>query len=410
MAFHYRYKAKDWQGNMINENISAASENEVLARIHSRGLIPLDIKKKSYLHFLSRETLLKYLGLLGLSQYSSRDLMIFCRQFSTMLKAGVSALHALNVLAGQMENRAFRARLASASLSLREGSDLAGSFKEQNGFFPPLLINMVAAAEAGGVMDTIMERMALHYENQHDMEEKIRSATAYPLFITAVAIIVILVMVIFVLPQFANIFNSMGMEMPLFSRILLKAGESAANYWYLFIAIVLSIYAAFRWYAKTKKGRLRIDRLRLSLPIYGKIYSQNSAARFARTLGTLLAAGVTLHSALELADKTIGNAVISATIKDLGDALNSGETLAAPMSEGNCFPPLLIEMVRVGEETGTLDQTLGQSAIFYEKEVSYIVERLGSILEPLLLLAIGLFIGLLVFSILSPMYQVFQMI
>ncbi len=410
MASQYRYKAKDWQGNQKSGVLSTASENEALSQIRSRGLVPLEIRKQRYLNLFSKEYFLKFLEVIGLSQYSSRDLMIFCRQLSTMLKAGVSVLRALNVLAGQMENRSFRAKLSAAAFALEEGSDLAGAFKEQQGYFPSLLINMTAAAEAGGVLDTFMERMALHYEKQHDLEEKIRSATVYPLFITVVAIIVVLVMIIFVLPQFANIFNSMGMEMPLFSRILLAAGQTAAGYWHLFLLAFLSGLGALKWYTKTEKGRLRVDRLRLSLPLYGKIYRQNAAARFARTLGTLLGGGVTLHSALQLADNTIDNAVISSTINDLSDALNSGESLAAPMSVGNCFPPLLIEMVRVGEETGSLDQTLHSAAIFYEKEVSYIVERLGSIIEPILLLAVGLFIGLLVFSILSPMYQVFQMI
>ncbi len=410
MALNYRYQAKDWQGNKISGTLIAANENEVLSRIRSRGLIPLEIKKQRYINLPGKENILQYLELLGLKQYSSRDLMIFCRQFSTMLKAGISVLHALNVLSEQMENRAFRAKLKAASSTLQEGSDLAGALKLQKDFFPPLLINMVAAAEAGGVLDSFMERMATHYEKQHDMEEKIRSATAYPLFITAVAAVVVVVMIIFVLPQFANIFNSMGMEMPLFSRILLTAGEKAAYYWYFFIPAIILLLGALKWYAKTQRGRLRVDNLRLKLPLYGKIYSQNAAARFARTLGTLLAGGVTLHRALQLADSTVGNAVISKTISELSDALSSGDTLAAPMAAGKCFPPLLTEMVRVGEETGTLDQTLERAANFYEKEVSYTVERLGTIIEPVLLLAVGLFIGLLVFSILSPMYRVFEMI
>ncbi len=410
MALNYRYKAKDWQGNKLSGILSAASETDALSFIRSRGLIPLEIKEQRNFSLLSKENILQYLEFIGLKQYSSRDLMIFCRQLSTMLTAGVSVLHALNVLSDQMENIAFRAKLKSASFTLQEGSDLAGALKEQKGFFPPLLINMVAAAEAGGVLDSFMERMATHYEKQHDMEEKIRSATAYPLFITAVAAVVVLVMIIFVLPQFAGIFNAMGMEMPLFSRLLLTAGQTAAGYWFFFIPTFIALISALKWYAKTQRGRLRVDNLRLRLPLYGKIYIQNAAARFARTLGTLLAGGVTLHRALQLADSTVGNAVISKTISDLSEALSSGNTLAAPMSAGNCFPPLLVEMVRVGEETGTLDHTLDRAANYYEKEVSYIVERLGTIIEPVLLLAVGLFIGLLVFSILSPMYRVFEMI
>ncbi len=410
MISDYRFKARNWQGRKVNGRLSGSSLDEAQAKIRSRGLVPLEIREYRYLNLFRRAALLKALHGFGLGRYSSRDLMIFCRQLATMLKAGIPVLHALNVLAGQMENKTLRVKLQGASTSLEQGSDLAGSLNEQEGYFPPLLVNMVAAGEAGGMLDDILERMALHYENQHDMEEKIRSATAYPLLVTAVALIVVLVMIIFVLPQFAGIFNSMGMEMPLFSRVLLAAGAGAVSYWPLIAAALAAGTGGLTWYAKTEKGRLRLDMLRLRLPLYGKIYSKNIAARFARTLGSLLAGGVTLQSSLRLVDKVIDNKVISSAIGSLSDALNCGETIAGPMSAAGCFPPLLTEMIRVGEETGTLGQTLNRAAVFYEKEVSYIVDRLGTILEPILLLAVGLFIGLLVFSILSPMYQVFQMI
>ena len=410
MVTQYRFTAKNWQGQRVSGTISTTSSEEVVNNLRSRNLVPLDIKEQRYWNLFQRGVILTVLKKLGFRQYNSRDLMIFCRQFSTMLQAGVSLLHTLIVLSGQMDKQVIRLKLQSAAVALEEGTCLAYALRQQHDFFPPLLINMIEAGEAGGMLEVVMERMADHYEKQHDLEEKIRSATVYPIFITAVAFIVVVVMITFVLPQFANIFNSIGMEMPFLSRMLLAAGENAVRYWPLIVMLLLFTYFTMVCYTRTEKGRLNFDHLRLHLPLYGKIYSQTIAARFARTLGTLLASGVTLHNALKLVDKIVNNRTISHSINELCNALNRGETMAGSMQTNRHFPSLLVEMVRVGEETGALDQTLHRTAVFYEREVTYVVERLSSILEPALLLIVGLFIGLLVFSILSPMYQVFEMI
>ncbi len=353
---------------------------------------------------------MKLLERLGYRPYSSRDLMLFCRQLATMLQAGIPLLQSLKVLAGQLENRAFRTKIDLAQKTIEEGLSFAESLARQGDFFPPLLPGMVETGETAGVLDTIMERLAEHYEKQHDLEAKLRSATAYPLFICAVALVVILVMIIFVLPQFANIFNAFGMKMPLFSRIMLQIGKLTAAFWPLLFLLPLLFFITLKQFTKTDRGRLVVDRFKLRLPIFGKIYRQTAAARFARSLSTLLASGITLHQALNLADRVAGNLVFSQAIADLGEALTRGDSLSAPLNEACCFPPLLVEMIRVGEESGTLDYTLNKTALFYEREVAYQVDRLGSMLEPILLLVVGLFIGLLVYAVMSPMYQVFQMI
>ena len=347
---------------------------------------------------------------LGLRLYSSRDLMLFCRQLATMLQTGIPLLQALQVLAGQFENSAFRAKISNIQQGVEEGLSFAEALAKQESFFPPLLVGMVETGETAGMLDTIMDRMAEHYEKQHDLEEKLRSATAYPLFISAVALVAILVMVIFVLPQFANIFNSFGMEMPLFSRILFQLGSLVVTYWPLLILLSLLIFIALKQFIKTGHGRLITDLLKLRLPVFGIIYRQTAAARFARSLSTLLASGITLHQALKLVDRVVNNLEYSKAIADLGESLSSGDSLSRPLKEARCFPPLLVEMIRVGEESGTLDYTLNKTAHFYEREVAYLVDRLGSLLEPILLLVVGLFIGLIVYSIMSPMYQIFQII
>lgn len=379
--------------------------------LNSRSLHIIELKESLFSR-LFRLTImpLGFLEKLGFRPYSSRDLMLFCRQLATMLQSGIPLLHALKVLARQLENIAFRTKIDQVQMAVEEGSSFAEALAKQDRFFPPLLIGMVETGETAGVLDTIMDRMAEHYERQHDLEEKLRSATAYPLFISVVALVVILVMIVFVLPQFANIFNSFGMEMPLFSRILLQTGKLTAAYWPLLLLLLLLFYLSLKQFTKTDRGHLLADRFKLRLPIFGKIYRQTAAARFARSLSTLLASGIALHQALKLVDRVVGNLVFSQSIAGLSEALTRGDSLSAQLKEARSFPPLLVEMIRVGEESGTLDYTLNKTALFYEREVAYLVDRLGSLLEPILLLVVGLFIGLIVYSVMSPMYQVFQMI
>lgn len=410
MEKSFYYQALDREGRKIKGAIKADTRLTVNSRVRAMGLIPLEIKEKGLSEIISKQFFLRQLHRIGLRQYSSRDLMKFCQQLSALLKAGISITRALITISTQMENRSFKIKLDSVTAEIEEGSDFATALRKQGSYFPPLLVNMIEAGETGGMLDKIAERMAVHYERQHDLEEKIRTATAYPIFISIVALLVVLIMIIFVLPQFSGIFASMGMDLPLFSRIMLSSGVFILDYCYYLVTVVVIIVSFMKLLLQTKKGRLYADMLHLSLPLIGKIYVSNTAARFARTLGTLIGGGVPIHSALKLADNAGNSPVHTNAVVELSEALSSGETIAATMAKSKCFPPLLTEMVRVGEETGTLDQTLEQAANYYEKEVAYIVERLGTMLEPLLLLAVGAFIGVLVFSILSPMYRVFEMI
>jgi len=407
---NYRYKAVDPSGVKLKGHFVAENRKEVFDYLGSNDLLILELRETQFRTALLTDFLPKALETIGLKVYSCRDLMLFCRQLATMLQAGVSLLQALSILADRLGNKVFRNHLQSIVNSIEEGASFSEALKQEKDFFPPLLIGMTETGETAGVLDAIMEKMAEHYERQYDLEEKLRSATAYPLFILAVSFVVILIMITFVLPRFAGIFEAYGMAMPLFSRLMLAAGKFAARFWLLFLVFPLFLYLGIYRLTKTNRGRIAVDRLKLKLPLYGKIYMQTAAARFARSLSTLLGSGVTLYQALTLVDKVISNQIISNSIGELKQALSRGETISSQMQANSCFPPLLVEMVRVGEESGNLDYTLERTAMFYEKETSYLVERLGSVLEPILLILVGLFIGLIVYSVLSPMYQVFQMI
>lgn len=410
MSLSYRFTAKEWSGKTIRGRLTAAGTGEALEQLHQRNLITIDLKEESALSSALQDYGRKMLFAAGYRPYSSRDMMIFCRQFATMLKTGVSVLQSLHILSGQKEIARMQPEIRAAAMEIEQGSSLANALRSRPGSFPGVMINMVDAGEASGTIGTVMVKLADHFEKQHDFREKIRSATLYPLFMVLVSIAVMLVMIMFVLPQFAQIFDTMGMEMPFFTRILLSVSGMAGDYMALLICAFACAAALTYRLAKTDKGKQKLDRLRLSLPFFGKLYRQAMAARYARTMAALLASGVNLHSALEMTDRVVNNTVISQSIYKLSEALSRGEPLAASMKKEASFPPLLAEMVRVGEETGALDQTLYDTALFYEQEVAYVVDRLSSIIEPAMLLLVGLFIGILVFSIFSPMYQVFEMI
>jgi len=341
---------------------------------------------------------------------TSRDFMVFCRQFATMIKAGMNVLRCLQVLSHQVDHPDFQERLQAIAINVEKGKTLTESLREYRDFFPSLLINMVEAGEAGGVLDTVLERLAEHFEKQHDLEQKLRSATLYPIVVSAVALIVLSVLVLFVLPQFSQIFVQMGVDMPWITRAILGLSDFVISFWYLVVALIIIVVVTLRRYIKTEKGRENLDSFRLKAPIYGPIYCKTIYARFARTLSTLLASGVNLLTALELVERVLDNVVVGATLEKTRDEVERGQVLAQPLAASGHFPPLLIAMTEVGEESGDLDGMLSRAADFFENEVSYVVDRLSTIIEPVLIVLIGGIVGLIVASIILPMFEIYQMI
>ena len=410
MVKTYRYRAKYVTGNTLKGTVEADNNEQALRILGREDCVVLDLKEKISLLTLLKDKADDLFYMIGLRSTNSRTLMIFCRQFATMLDAGIPVMQCLKILSEQQEMSAVSKELDQISAAIEEGNSLAEAMKHGRRAFPTMMVSMVEAGEAGGVLALIMDKLADHFEKQHDFNEKLRSATLYPLFITSLAFIVMAVMVVFVLPQFAQVFNSLSIEMPRFTSFLLSLSSLGRSSILFSLIILFTPLLSIFLLVRTEKGKYVFDLLRLKAPFFGKIYRQALAARFSRTLSTLLNSGVPLHRGLELADRVINNRVISASLFQMKGALNRGETMYTAMKNDNLMPSLLKEMVRIGEESGSLDQTLEKTAQFYEREVAYVIERLSSILEPLLLLVVGLFIGILVFSIISPMYSVFQMI
>ena len=403
----FRYVAKNWAGESREGECSAANLGEAIERLRSQELFVINIKEQSTL--LQASSPLAGLNIkLSEKKPKSRDFMVFCRQFATMLQAGIPVLQILKILAQQSENEALREKLREITVDVERGSDLAGAMKKHGDFFPRIIVSMVETGEAGGILDTIMERLADHFQRQHDLEAKIRSATIYPAVVTVLAILVLLLMIFFVLPRFAEMLDPMGVEMPLITRVIMALADLLIRFWYLALGLLALLAFLLGRYLKTERGRAVFDRLRLNLPIFGPLYTKMITARFTRTLATLLASGVALLSALELVEKVIDNRVLSGVLAETAQAIRRGQNIFVPLAESAIFPPMMVEMVHVGEESGTLDEMLSRSADFYEAEVTYFLDRLAAIIEPVLLIAVGFIVALLLISIMTPMLKMYE--
>lgn len=409
---NFRYLARNWEGETNSGTLTASNMREALELLRARDLFVIRIKEQAAAlpQGGSLGSLDQLRTLFKEKKPRSRDFMIFCRQFATMLQAGVTVLQILKIQAQQSENRALKERLRQVSLEVERGSDLAGAMRKHGDFFPQIMVSMVEAAEAGGILDAVMDRLALHFQNQHDLEEKVRSATTYPIVVSCLAVAVMGLMVFFVLPRFAAIFDDMGFEMPFLTRALLALSGFVTGYWYIFIPVLILLAFVLLRFMRTPTGRESFDRLQLRLPLYGKIYGTMIVARFARTLSTLLASGVGLIPGLELSEKVINNVVLGAALAEARRVIRQGQSLAMPLAASGLFPPMLVEMVHIGEESGALDSMLGRTADFYEGELTFTLDRLTSIIEPAMIIVVGLFVGLLMISIIQPMFGIYEMI
>jgi type IV pilus assembly protein PilC len=419
----YNFRAKNWNGVWKEGVVTADEKREAARSLGERGLVVISIKDYRGLHklgkikvprSLSREAFVnlgktvKFSSILK-TRPGTRDLMFFSRQFSTMIDAGITILNGLQLLKEQMEHPVLKKKLGDVAKSVEEGNSLAESFRAQNGIFPSLFINMIEAGESSGALETVLKRMALHFEKQHDLEQKIKSATIYPKFIITVIFLAVIFLMTVVLPRITGMFEGMNVKLPATTRMLLVMGEVLSSYWHLVLLALLLIYFGLNRFLTTEKGVYYRDRLRLSLPLSGSIYRKILIARFSRTLGMLLASGVGLLQALELVEKVTGNMVFEDIIKQAREGIAEGQPMAEPLAAAAFFPSMVIEMISIGEQTGTLDGMLIKAAEFFEADVSYVVERLSSLTEPVLILFMAGIIGFIAVSILMPMLEVYQL-
>jgi len=389
--------AQSKKGRKLKGEIDAATEAIALSQLKKRNFTVKKLKPKPK-DIFANISFLK-------PKVTKKDLMVFTRQFSTMIDAGLPLVQGLTILGEQSENPTFKAVLKEITKDVEGGSTLAEAMKKHSKIFDALFVNLVAAGEMGGMLDTILRRLAQFIEKAEKLKSQIKGAMTYPIVVMAIAIIVIAVILVFVIPVFEDMFKSFGSALPAPTQIVVNMSRFLkGNIHWVIIALIALIYG-FKRYRDTAAGKKMTDSLFLKLPVFGNLLKKTAVARFTRTLGTMISSGVPILDALEIVAKTAGNVVIEEIIYEVRGSIAEGQTIAEPLSENDIFPGMVIQMIAVGEATGALDSMLEKIADFYDEEVDAAVAALTSMLEPLLMLFLGGSIGGLVIAMYLPIFE-----
>ncbi|MCX8129997.1 MAG: type II secretion system F family protein [Clostridia bacterium] len=397
----YTYKAKNESGKLFAGETKIASESDLISLLVEKGYTPVEIKVKNAFTDISTISFLK-------PKVKIKDLAVFCRQFAIVIEAGVPLSAALEVIRDQTQNRTLKECINDVYENIQKGSSLTNAMKQHAEIFPEILINMVEAGEVSGQLDRVFIRMADHYEKEFKLNHKIKSAMTYPVIVCIVAVILVFVMMTFVLPQFTQVLVSFNAELPLPTKILIKISNIFKSYWVIMLILLFAIFAYIKYFTRTYTGKMFFSRLSIKLPIIRRVTKYIITARFTRTLGTLVASGVLLIQALEVVQKVLGNALVSEKMEIVIEEIKKGRGLTSPLSSMGYFPPMLISMVRIGEESGELDFALNKSADFYDQEVETSTQQLTTLLEPIIIILLAVVVGFIILSILYPMFNVYK--
>ena len=402
-ATQYAYKVRDARGKLTEGKVEAASEAAVAERLRSMGYVPLEVRPANV--GMQREI---HLGLK--KRVRTKDLAIFARQFATMIDAGLTMLRALTIMSEQVENPELRRVLRGVKADVEAGNSLSSAFAREPGVFPPLMISMVRAGEAGGFLDTSMRQIADNFEADVKLRAKIKAALTYPAVVFVLAIVMCIAMLVFVVPVFEKMFADLGGTLPLPTRVLVFLSQALR---YLLPVLVVALAAAvwaWRKYGRTARVRNVVDPLKLRLPVFGDLFQKLALARFARNLSTLLGSGVPILQSLDIVGETSGSVVITRALEDVRDSVRRGESVAGPLAEHAVFPPMVVQMIASGEESGAVDQMLAKIAEFYDAEVETTTESLTALIEPLMIAFLGGIVGSMIIALYMPMFKIFDMI
>ncbi|MFO7839487.1 MAG: type II secretion system F family protein [Desulfosalsimonadaceae bacterium] len=391
-----------WQGKTRNNQstkgeMEGNSEQEIRGRLQRQGITPEKVKKKP-------KDLFENVSFFQ-PKVKEQDIIVFARQFSTMIDAGLPIIQCLDILQAQQENSTFKKMLKDIKNSVESGQTLAEALKKYPNYFDALFVNMVAAGEAGGILDVILRRLATYMEKAAKLKSQVKGAMTYPIVTIIIAVIVVAVILVFVIPVFEEMFADFGESLPAPTQVVIGMSRFVkGNFLYILGAIVLFIIA-FRQFYKTERGRALVDDWMLKMPVIGVLIRKSAVARFTRTMGTMLASGVAILEALEIVARTAGNKTIEKAVYHVRSGIAEGQTIADPLAETNVFPPMVCQMIAVGESTGSIDAMMEKIADFYEEEVDQAVDNLTSLIEPFMLVFLGVTIGGLVVSMYLPIFK-----
>lgn len=394
------YNAVDKNGKKVKGSISASNEGNARIALREQGLTPIKIVPQTALN--------KDINLSFGPAVKPRDLSVFCRQFQSILTAGVTIVDALEMLGGQTENKVFAQAIKDTKMAVQKGATLAEAMKQQPKVYPSLLINMVEAGEASGSLENAMERMSIQFEKSAKLKALIKKAMIYPIMIIFVAFAVLIAMSIVVIPQFATMFESMGSELPGITKAVMAFSDFIMHKWYFMILIIVVAAVAFIGFGKTETGQVVYGTIAMKAPIFGTLVVKNNSASFARTLSTLVSAGISLSEALDITGRTMKNILFKRAIQEARVDVEQGANLSEPLFRCGLFPPMVPQMIKIGEETGNIDGMLTKAADYYEDEVEIATASLTTMMEPLIIVVLGVIVGVLVLAMYMPMISMYS--
>jgi len=394
----FAYVGRTQQGILRKGELTAKNRDEVVQVLRKQRILPTSIREKGG---AERALSMPKFG----SGVNDKDLAVFTRQFSTMIDAGLPLVQCLEILASQTDNRSLSTAVAQLRVDVEAGSTYADALKKHPKIFDELYRSLVAAGEAGGILDTILNRLSKHIEKTMALKSKIKSAMVYPAVIVVVAGVVVTILLVWVIPIFAQMFTDFGGTLPAMTQIVIGLSNFAQHYWWMIGGTMVGIFFAIKWWYTTPAGRLTIDTLLLKAPVVGDLIRKSSVAKFTRTLGTLISSGVPILDGLSIVSKTSGNIVIEKAIMTARQSISEGKTVSEPLGASKVFPPMVVQMIAVGETTGALDAMLGKIADFYDEEVDSGVSKLTALLEPALMVFLGVVIGFLVIAMYMPIFK-----
>ena len=394
----YSWEARSRTGSQQKGAMEGANKGVVEAQLKKLGFSAISIKE-------ARGGGFKIPGM-GVKKVETKEVVIFTRQFATMIDSGLPLVHCLDILSSQQENKTFKEVLFRVKESVESGSTFADALSKHPKVFDQLYVNLVSAGEVGGILDTILNRLAAYIEKAMKLKKQIKGAMVYPATVMSIAVVVVGVILVFVIPTFARMFEEFGGELPGPTKIVIAMSNFIVRYLVVIIGLIFAAIAGFKRYYATKSGRYQIDRLALKAPVIGPLIRKVSVAKFTRTLGTMVSSGVPIMDGLEIVAKTAGNKIVEEAIYSVRQAISEGKTIAEPLAECGVFPPMVVQMIAVGEATGAMDTMLNKIADFYDEEVDTAVGAMTAMLEPLLMVFLGTVVGGLVVAMYLPIFKI----
>jgi type IV pilus assembly protein PilC len=400
----FQYKVKDKGGKLVEGSLEAENAQLVASKLRSMGYVPIEIQQQGGVNVH------KELKIPGLDRIKLKDVAVFSRQFATMINSGLSLLRSLYILAEQTESKPLAEIVNQVRIDVERGSSLSQALAKHPKAFNRLYVSMVRAGEIGGALDSVLLRLADTIEKQVELRRKVKSAMTYPTVVAALVLVIVTAMLLFVIPMFESIYKELGGSLPAPTQLLINISKICRKFWYVIFIAEIGAAFFFRRWINSEEGRKQWDAAKLKFPVFGKLVRKTALARFSRTLAALVRSGVPILESLDIVAETAGNHVVAEAVRDTQAAVKRGDPLSKRLEVHPVFPPMVVQMMAVGEETGALDEMLDKIADFYDQEVEATVDALTSLIEPILIVVMGVCVGGMIISLYLPMFNVIKLI